>query len=156
MYSNKDALTLLHFCFCSYPFIAYADYTWGLKPIFPNKEKKQKICFSQDVGFDVKLSIPNMWIKNRAPAPPSGSELLFSILRLHEKRLLWTTKQSPQPTQNFWVFSLYIADFLTSESFGKMGQIGQIWGWKWAFLHLEGWKTTKYHIYTLIIQCSCH
>ena len=33
-------------------------------------------------------------------------------------------------------------------------EIDQIGGWKWVFLHLEGWKTTIYHIYTLILQCS--
>ena len=37
-----------------------------------------------------------------------------------------------------------------------MGQIDLIWGWKWVFLHLEGLKATMYHIYTLILQCSCH
>ena len=25
-----------------------------------------------------------------------------------------------------------------------MGQVDKIWGWKWVFLHLEGWKTTRF------------
>ena len=69
-------------------------------------------------------------------------------------------QQRLQPVQNFWVYTEFLSFFVSysrlSESFGKMGQIDQIWGWKWVFLHLEGWKTTKYHIYTLILQCSCH
>ena len=66
--------------------------------------------------------------------------------------------QRPHPARIFWVYS----DFLSfsslysrlSESSGKMGQIDQIWGWELVFLHLKGWKTTIYHIYALILQCS--
>ena len=36
-----------------------------------------------------------------------------------------------------------------------MGKIRQIWNWLWVFLHLEGCKTTKYHIFNLILLCVC-
>ena len=57
-------------------------------------------------------------------------------------------------TQNFWVFSVYIADFWqTFWVIWEKGQNDQIWGWKWAFLHL---KRLKNQNYTLILQYSCH
>ena len=37
-----------------------------------------------------------------------------------------------------------------------MGKINQIWGLIWAFLRLDGWKTTKCRIFTSISQCICH
>ena len=79
------------------------------------------------------------WIKRTSHVPTlflrAGSEFL-SLLRISE------------------FFSFYIADFLSH--LGKWVKSNQIWGWKWIFLHLEGWKTTMYHMYTLILQCSCH
>ena len=97
------------------------------------------------------------------------------ILRSKLRFLLKNTGVDSDFTQNFWGKNWWLkslADFnqlRISEFFrfieqtfgrlsenGKMGRINQIWGWKWVFLHLEGWKTTMYYIYTLILQCSYH
>ena len=56
-------------------------------------------------------------------------------------------------TRNFWFFSLYIADFLSH--LGKWVKFIKFEAEN-EFFALEGWKATKYHIYTLILQCSCH
>ena len=81
------------------------------------------------------IQVPSLWLHIRAP----------SRLRISEF------------PQNCWVFSFYIADFW--QTFWVIWENGSNWTnlrLKMSFLHLEGWKTTMYHIYTLILQCSCH
>ena len=76
-----------------------------------------------------------------------------------------SVNQRLQPAQNFWVYSEFLsfffvlysrilADFLSL--LGKWVKLIKFEAENEFFLHLEGWKTTKYHIYTLILQCSCH
>ena len=74
---------------------------------------------------------------------------------------LQSPKQSPQPTQNFCVYSEFLRFFVLysrlSESFEKMGQIDQILRLKMSFFCT--WKVKKPQSitkYTLILQCSCH
>ena len=69
---------------------------------------------------------------------------------------LCKTETSPgsEFTQNVWVFSFYIADFLSH--LGKWIKLIKIKAEYERFLHLEGRKTSKYHIFTLILQYVCH
>ena len=90
--------------------------------------------------------------------------LFQRVLALRCHYVLAFLNQRPQPAQKFWVyseflsfFSLYsrlLADFLSH--LGKWVKLIKFEAENEFFLHFEGWKTTKCHIYNLILQCSCH
>ena len=100
----------------------------------------------------------------------SAFETWLACLFLYDFFRVWailctqSLQQRHQPAQNFWVhseflgfFVLYsrpLADFLSH--LGKWVRLIKFEAENEFFLHLEGWKPTKYHIYTLILQCSCH
>ena len=73
------------------------------------------------------------------------------LLFLISEVFFYIPQQSPQPTQNFWVHSEFLSFFvlhsrLLADSLSHLGKwvkSNQIWGWKWNFLHLDGWKTTR-------------
>ena len=99
----------------------------------------------------------------------SAFETWLACLFLYDFFRVWailctqSLQQRHQPAQNFWVhseflgfFVLYsrpLADFLSH--LGKWVRLIKFEAENEFFVHLKGWKTTKYHIYTLILQCSC-
>ena len=85
----------------------------------------------------------------QTPKPPP-----YSAFGTGNMVVAWPWAQRPQLAQ---FFSVYVADFWqTFWDLGKIGQNDQIRGWICVFLHLEGWKPTKYHIFTIILESSCH
>ena len=94
------------------------------------------------------LNVPKI---TRFLGGPNRPEICVWETKFNFKDLAWNR------AQNFWVYSellsffssVHIADFW--QSFWVIWENGSNWSnlrLKWVFLHLEGWKTTMYHIYT--------
>ena len=141
-------------------------YTWR-GPIIHVKtsKKKQRICWLHCIALIahqsparciLRLKPLNRWSRSvpewrQNEESPEVQSRDFSRLRNSEF------------TQNFWVYSEFLSFFvlysrLLADFLSHLGKWvkSNPWGWKWNFLLLEGWKTTMYHIYTLILQCSWH
>ena len=86
----------------------------------------------------------------------SLSALVTQSLTNQDNELCSLVQFGPEPPPGSEFLSFFSLYSRPSESFGKVGQIDQIWGWIWVFLYLKGWKTTRYHIFTLILECVCH
>ena len=88
----------------------------------------------------------------------------FGGRRLQVKNYVCSNRQSANGLGNrapsrlriseFVLYSRLLADFLSH--LGKWVKLINFEAENEFFLHLGGCKTTKYHIYTLILQCSCH
>ena len=63
------------------------------------------------------------------------------------------SRSEPPPDSDFSESFFFSLNSTLSESFGKIGQIDQIWG---CISEPKGWKATKYPMFTLILQCACH
>ena len=118
------------------------------------------LCLIQLLTEGVNLSVSQIFaMKLRFPLRQAGvdSDLVQNIWVI-----IWFASgphrlRNSGFTQIFWVFLVYIADFW--QTFWVIWENGSNWSnlrLRISVSALGSLKTTIYHIYALILQCSCH